>query len=153
MPKKEVEEALKLAGETKFLKIGENILNEVPEIFKSQFPGKKGIIVADTNTYRVAGETVHKYLSEAELEYSNPFILDDPDLYADYRFVQKIVNHLKEYDAIAIAVGSGVINDLVKRANYELNRPYMCVSTAASMDGYTAYGSSITKDGAKMTMT
>src|SRR5690606_4559330 len=29
---------------------------------------------------------------------------------------------------------------------------YMCVSTAASMDGYSAYGASITKSGAKMTM-
>lgn len=153
MSKAEVESALKLADETKFLKIGENILNEVPAIFKAQFPGKKGIIIADPNTYKVAGEQVHKYLSEAGLEHSAPFIIDDPDLYADYRFVEKIIAFLKPIDAIAIAVGSGVINDITKRANAELNRPYMCVSTAASMDGYTAYGASITKEGAKITMT
>jgi glycerol-1-phosphate dehydrogenase [NAD(P)+] len=29
----------------------------------------------------------------------------------------------------------------------------MCVGTAASMDGYTAFGAAITKDGYKQTMT
>lgn len=153
MPKQEVEKALSLADETKFLKIGENILSEIPAIFKAQFPGKKAIVIADKNTYRVAGEAVHKYLSDAGLEYGQPLIMDDPDLYADYRFVQKIVTYLKPFDAIAVAVGGGVINDITKRANYELERPYMCVATAASMDGYSAYGASITKEGAKMTMT
>lgn len=152
MSKERVEEALKLADETKYLKIGENILDQVPAIFKQLFPGKKAIIVADPNTYGVAGEKVHKYMSEAGLEAAAPFIITDADLYADYKFVQKIVNFLKDYDAIAIAVGSGVINDITKRANSELTRPYMCVATAASMDGYSAYGASITKDGAKMTM-
>ena len=153
MSKENIAAALKLADETKFLEIGENILSKVPAIFKEQFPGKKGIIISDSNTYAAAGDTVHKHLSEAGLEYSEPFILTDPDLYADNKFVEKIEAFLKPTDAIAIAVGSGVINDLTKRANYLLERPYMCVATAASMDGYTAYGASITKDGAKVTLT
>ena len=153
MPKQEVEKALSLADETKFLKIGENILSEIPAIFKEQFPGKKAVIVADKNTFKVAGEEVQNYMKEAGLLAAEALVLDDPDLYADYRFVQKIIEFLKPIDAIAVAVGSGVINDITKRANFELERPYMCVATAASMDGYSAYGASITKDGAKMTMT
>lgn len=153
MPKQEVERALSLADETKFLKIGENILKEIPAIFKEQFPGKKAVVIADNNTYKVAGETVQKSLQDAGLIAAEPLVMNDPDLYADYRFVQKIVEFLKPIDAIAVAVGSGVINDITKRANFELERPYMCVATAASMDGYSAYGASITKDGAKMTMT
>jgi len=152
MSKESIYNALKHANETKFLKIGENILSEISEIFQEYFPNKKAIIIADENTYRVAGNQVHNYLSKAGLEEASPFIITDPDLYADYRFVQKIVEFLKDHDAISIAVGSGVINDITKRANSELERPYMCVATAASMDGYSAYGASITKDGAKMTM-
>ena len=49
------------------------------------------------------------------------------------------------------SVGSGVINDTVKYVSHLLGRKYMCVGTAASMDGFTAYGSSITKDGNKQT--
>jgi glycerol-1-phosphate dehydrogenase [NAD(P)+] len=52
---------------------------------------------------------------------------------------------------VPIAVGSGTINDLTKLAAHHGSRPYMAVATAASMDGYTAFGSSITKDGLKQT--
>jgi glycerol-1-phosphate dehydrogenase [NAD(P)+] len=48
-------------------------------------------------------------------------------------------------------VGSGTINDLTKLASHRTDRPYLCVATAASMDGYTAYGASITYQGAKQT--
>ncbi len=58
---------------------------------------------------------------------------------------------LEKTEASAIAVGSGVLNDLTKYVSYLLSRKYMCVGTAASMDGYTAFGSSITKDGNKQT--
>src|SRR5205823_5255621 len=46
---------------------------------------------------------------------------------------------------------SGSINDLTKLASHQLNRPYMCVATAASMDGYAAFGASITRNGIKDT--
>ena len=48
-------------------------------------------------------------------------------------------------------VGSGVINDLTKLTAHRCGRRYMCVGTAASMDGYTAYGASITYQGNKQT--
>jgi glycerol-1-phosphate dehydrogenase [NAD(P)+] len=50
-----------------------------------------------------------------------------------------------------VAVGAGTINDLVKLAAHLCGRPYLCVATAASMDGYTAFGASITRDGSKQT--
>ena len=152
MPLQEIQKALSHADETKFLQIGEAILNRTPEIFRTQFPDKKAIVIADKNTYSVAGDAVHHYLSEAGLAYENPFVIDDPDLYANYAFVQKVKQYLASRDAIAVAVGSGVINDLTKLASHELGRPYMCVATAASMDGYSAFGASITLDGAKQTM-
>lgn len=152
MYKNELEKALSLANETKLLKLGENVLDEIVQVFKSQFSDKKALVIADKNTYPVAGEAIHHYLSQAGLVYAAPLIIDDPKLYANYTFVQQIVPHLEPADVIAVAVGSGVINDLAKRASHEVGKPYMCVATAASMDGYSAYGASITKSGAKMTM-
>src|SRR4029077_17844815 len=55
------------------------------------------------------------------------------------------------HDAIPIAVGSGTINDLTKLAAHHAGRSYLCVATAASMDGYTAFGASITYQGSKQT--
>ena len=54
-------------------------------------------------------------------------------------------------DAYAVAVGAGTLNDIVKRGCGELDRQYLQVGTAASMDGYTAFGASITRDGFKIT--
>jgi glycerol-1-phosphate dehydrogenase [NAD(P)+] len=58
---------------------------------------------------------------------------------------------LESSAAIPFAVGSGTINDLTKLAAHRLDRPYMVLATAASMDGYTAYGASITANGSKQT--
>jgi glycerol-1-phosphate dehydrogenase [NAD(P)+] len=58
---------------------------------------------------------------------------------------------LQKHAAIPVAVGSGTINDLTKLAANRADRPYLCVATAASMDGYTAFGASITHEGSKQT--
>lgn len=146
-----IEEALSAADETKALIIGNGVLCRVPQLFKEQFPGQTAIIVADTNTYRVAGEEVEHLFQEAGIMQERCFIYTDKNLYAEYGFVEKLVEVLKKTVAIPVAVGSGTINDLTKLASYETNRRYMCVATAASMDGYTAFGASITHNGAKQT--
>jgi glycerol-1-phosphate dehydrogenase [NAD(P)+] len=150
MSKKNVKNALWLATETNYLIMGKNILDYVPKVFKQRFPGKKGIIIADSKTYAVAGEKVREALRKEELEAAEPFLIEDQNLPADYSYVTKIVEYLKPLDAIAVAVGSGGINDLTKHANCELDRKYMCVATAASMGGYTVFASSITKKGTKI---
>ena len=51
-----------------------------------------------------------------------------------------------------VVVGSGVMNDLVKYAAFGLGIPYMCVATAASMDGYTSAGAPLSERGFKKTI-
>jgi glycerol-1-phosphate dehydrogenase [NAD(P)+] len=74
-----------------------------------------------------------------------------PHVYADDRCVGEVQAALASLPGIPVAVGSGTINDLTKLAAHRLGRPYMAVATAASMDGYTAYGASITQHGSKQT--
>jgi Glycerol dehydrogenase and related enzymes len=143
-------EALAAAKDTRALEIGSRILAKTPEIFRQQFGEKPAVIVADANTFEVAGRIVHDafHTKNQSLE---PFIYTDPNLYAEYKFVEELQDSLKTHDAIPVAVGSGTINDLTKLAAHDLSRPYMCVATAASMDGYTAFGASITQIGSKQT--
>lgn len=115
------------------------------------FPGKRPIVVADTTTWRIAGERVNNLLEEAGLKPDTPHIFDHPDMHAEWQFIEELDKVLAATDAVAVAVGSGTINDLCKLSSAHNSRRYMNVSTAASMDGYTAYGASITKDGAKQT--
>lgn len=144
-------EALSSAAETRELQLGSGIVGDVAGVFRTQFPGRKALVVADPTTFRVAGERVQQQLTGAGLAGAAPFVFDDPDLYAEISFVEKLEPVFRQHDAIPVAVGSGTINDLVKLASHRVGRPYLCVATAASMDGYTAFGASITFRGAKQT--
>lgn len=146
-----IESALQRTTDTKDLVIGAGVLDQTPALFKKLFPGQKAVIVADTTTYAVAGEAVERYMREAGVELEQAHIFTDPHLYAEWSFIEELEAHLKEVDAIAVAVGSGVINDLTKLVSAHLGRKYMVVGTAASMDGYTAFGASITFEGNKQT--
>ncbi len=143
--------ALAAASETKALRIGWGILSEVADLFNEQFPNQKAVLIADNITYKIAGQKVFQIFDNANIEQLTPFIYTDPHLYAEYAFVDQLVAFLKTNTAIPIAVGSGTINDLTKLAAHLTNRQYLCVATAASMDGYTAFGASVTADGAKQT--
>src|SRR6185436_12259723 len=110
-------------------------------VFKEQFPGDRALVIADAQTFPLAARAVVEALTSAGVSCIAPFIYTDPALYAEFHFVAQLEASLRQHDAIPVAVGSGTINDLVKLAAHRAERPsYMCVATAASMDGYTAFG-------------
>lgn len=146
-----IEGALKRTTDTRAVVFGVGTLPRVAELFTELFPGCRAVVVADPNTWRVAGEEVHRTLAEAGIPQNAPHLFTDPGLYAEWRFVEELDALLARTDAVPVAVGSGVINDLTKLSAHHNGRRYMTVGTAASMDGYTAYGASITKEGNKQT--
>ncbi|MGI8649408.1 MAG: sn-glycerol-1-phosphate dehydrogenase [Rubrobacter sp.] len=133
--------------------IATDTLAGVDEVFAQSFGDRRAVVVADENTFAVAGEKVQRLFQEAGRATAQPYIFPStPMLYAGYKNIEKLVGALKQHDAVPVAVGSGTLNDLVKRAAHECERPYLCVATAASMDGYTSFGASISKDGRKQTL-
>lgn len=145
--------ALAAATDTSAMEIGIDILDRVPQMFVEQFPAKRALIVADENTWRAAGEAVYGYLQSAGVECEEPFIFTDPHLHAEWKFIEELDERLAKSDAIPVSVGSGTINDLCKLCSYHQSRPYMCVATAASVDGYSSFGASITYKNMKQTFT
>lgn len=146
-----VKEALASARETRALLIGQNVLEQIPEFFNKTFKNKSAVVVCDSTTYAIAGKQVEQYLSKGGIDVHKSFIYHEPKPYAEFSNVLKLEKVLEDLDAIPIAVGSGTINDLTKLTAGRCGLPYMCVATAASMDGYTAFGASITYQGAKQT--
>jgi glycerol-1-phosphate dehydrogenase [NAD(P)+] len=144
-------EALASARDTRALEIGSKILEKAPEVFSQVFGTQAAVIVADANTFAAAGRAVTEAFQAAGHDCLEPFVFSDPNLYAEYNFVVELESSLKKHKAIPVAVGSGTITDLTKLAAHRLGRPYMSVATAASMDGYTAFGASITHNGSKQT--
>jgi glycerol-1-phosphate dehydrogenase [NAD(P)+] len=152
--KKRIEAALRNATETAEVAIGAGVLPQVEEMFARGFGDQPAVVVADENTMEVAGSQVQRRLRSSGRRTQQPFVFPGrPTLHAEYTHIERLVQSLRAHDAVPVAVGSGSVNDIVKRASYECKRPYMCVGTAASMDGYTAFGAAISKDGYKQTMT
>ena len=148
-----ITQALRSANGTRDLNVGVNILNEFPAMFRHHFPEKKALIVADATTYLVAGKAISELLENAGMAQDKPFVFFESDLHAEYQHIEHLERVFAQTDAIPVAVGSGTINDLTKLAAFRTNRSYFCVATAASMDGYTSYGASITYQGNKQTFT
>lgn len=153
MPETLIERALRTATDTKAIEAGRGAVARTGEVFAQLFPGRTAIIVADENHWRVAGAQVAESLTSAGVPQAEPIIFPGtPTLYASYENIEILRDAIAGIDAVVVAVASGTLNDIAKRAVSELGRPYMCVGTAASMDGYASFGASITKEGFKQTL-
>ena len=138
--------------ETKVFVLDSNALTETPKVLQKYFPGRKVQIVADGNTWRVAGEKVQALCRAAGLQEYAPIILPaEPKPHPDYALSQLLAEKFAG-DCVPVAVGSGVINDLVKCAADIKKLPYCCVPTAPSVDGYTASGGAMAVAGQKKTV-
>lgn len=146
-----IDRALKSVDTTKSVVLGSGALIAVRKCLDEHFNGKQAVIIADENTWRVAGTFVHNDLTAAGYPVCEPLIFESEGLYAEISYVEKIEQFYAGRELVPIAVGSGTINDLTKLASGRCGLPYMSVATAGSMDGYTAFGASISYKGAKQT--
>ena len=149
-----IAKALKTAVETKDIVFGDGVTDQTGEIFTKLFPGAKALVVADGNTFEATGEEVVASLEAAGVEFAeDPYIFPGkPTLYAGYENVEILRDHIAPLEnTIVCSIGSGTLNDIAKLASGELGRPYMNVCTAASVDGFAAFGASISRDGFKIT--
>ena len=135
--------------ETHVFLMSENAINDVPALLEETFPGKRPFLIADENTYKAAGEHLFAILPAGKLP---PKIYPGtPRLHPDNAYCDALAGELPE-DCVPVAVGSGVINDIVKRASGIRQIPYCCVPTACSVDGYTSFGAALSVEGFKKTM-
>lgn len=147
-----VQDALKQVDETRRVVIGPGTVARTGEVFRESFGNVPALVVADTRTQAVAGEAAARSLVGAGVDLRPARIFSGQRLSAEYGRVMELAALFEHTGAVPVAVGSGTINDLVKLAANLAGRSYLCVATAASMDGYTSYGASITRDGIKQTI-
>ncbi len=145
-----LDRALRAARDTRWLEVAPGARHEVARVFASAFGDASAVIVADDSTDVVEGQDVLASFRRAGITCDETFRFP-PDVPAEYASIETLYKALSATQAIPVAVGSGTINDVTKLVAHQLGRPYMVVATAASMDGYTAYGASITYKGSKQT--
>ena len=137
--------------ETRFFVQCAGALAELPELLNTAFPEKKPFLVADENTWRAAGEQAEQILVRAGFTVELKIFSAQGKLHPDSAISERLA---QEFPAgcVPVAVGSGVINDLVKHASGVAGIPYCCVPTAPSVDGYTSSGGAMQVNGFKMTL-
>lgn len=114
-------------------------------------PEKRCLIIADRRTYDVAGREIEDLCRTGGVSCGHYIVPDagDESPAVDDRTRDVLLQHTSD-PGLLIAVGSGVINDLVKWAAYLNNQPYIVVATAASMNGYGSANVAATIDGLKV---
>lgn len=170
--------ALAVATDTKVFEMAPDASEAAPAVFKKWFSGRKAVIVADVNTWPVLGEKVYGLFLESGIP-TEKYIIDKEEFHAEWKYVEMVdkvldgdfaaakaieedLDHV-EADAadafrpasddcyIAVSVGSGVINDLCKLCSFHHHQQYLTLPTAASVDGYTSFGASISYQNSKQT--
>jgi glycerol-1-phosphate dehydrogenase [NAD(P)+] len=148
------------AKDTEILIIKDGALDLVPGVFRSLWPeGYRPLVIADRNTWAIAGPALQAGLESEGLHPVEGFLIPgqltargETEVYADDLSVARVRALLEGNDQIGISLGSGTINDIVKRASFECGKRYLSIPTAPSVDGYTSFGASITVGGFKRTL-
>lgn len=111
------------------------------------------VVVCDPNTYHVFGSNVQHALLTAGIHSEIKILTSDHDLLPDEEAIASVRSTIQQHGAdTAIAVGSGVINDIVRYATYQEGLPYIVIATAPSMDGYASSIAALQFNGVKITL-
>lgn len=149
--KERISYALSIATDTKYFETAPDAYLKAPEIFRTFFPSKKALIIADVHTWPVLGQKVFEVMQAAGIPTEKHIIMEE-EFHAEWKYVELVDAQLDAHpDAVLVSVGSGVINDLCKLSSHHHNQSYLTLPTAASVDGYSSFGASITYQGSKQT--
>ncbi len=130
---------------TEVIEVSDRAIEKTADILKDY---RRIFMVADENTYEVAGRRVEELLKNAGI-LSHTLVLPAPAL-PNAENVGKVLieagRDRETYDINAwslnpdyiLAVGSGSLNDTCRMVSYRLGIPYGVVGTAPSMDGYAS---------------
>jgi glycerol-1-phosphate dehydrogenase [NAD(P)+] len=141
---------------TRHVVVGPDALGAAVTWVQQAHPAKRDLLVCDAHTATAAGRSLHRGLHMAG-RAADLLVLDaqagEDHVVCDDAAIEALQQRLTDTPQVnAIAVGAGTINDIVKMATFRLGRPYQCVPTAASMNGYTSAIAAVLSRGVKRTL-
>jgi glycerol-1-phosphate dehydrogenase [NAD(P)+] len=126
--------------------IGNGAINKLPEIVNKTLkkrPGSKALIVADINTFEVAGKKAEELLKAAGIPFKTYVYKTETALVPNEEAIGKLTLQIDKSIDLFITVGSGSLNDIVKAVSFRSNIPSIIIATAPSMDGYASNTSAL----------
>jgi glycerol-1-phosphate dehydrogenase [NAD(P)+] len=132
--------------------VGPGVLAGAGALFRRQFGPGPAWIIADEASWAAAGDRLEAGLAAEGIPLRRHILPARPRPKPTVDLANDLRDILAADGSTPVALGSGVINDVVKHAAFSLDRPYLCVATAASMDGYTSAGAPLSDKGFKKTI-
>lgn len=118
--------------------IGKGLLPRIPSYIAKRGLGTHCVLVADDNTYRVAGAEVEKALTGAGFSVVACVIHREHDMLPDDLSCGEVLLSITRETEFLIAVGSGTVTDTTRINAERTGLPFVSVGTAPSMDGYAS---------------
>jgi glycerol-1-phosphate dehydrogenase [NAD(P)+] len=126
-------------------------LTWLPEVLSECTTGRKAVLLMDSRTCEVAGKAAAGLLRDAGWQVCEVIVPDPAEgasPVCDDHTHDWLLRQIEAADVI-LPVGSGVLSDLGKWIASDLNLPYVCFATAASMNGYASANVAATMNGVK----
>ncbi|BBK40862.1 hypothetical protein STVA_08820 [Allostella vacuolata] len=147
-----LERAVRGASVTREVVLERGASDALPGLLRRHLPDGPILLVADENTHAAAGRAAAAILAAAGIAHGSLILPGRPRLKPRVAHTEEIAARIRSERAVPVAVGAGVVNDLVKRAAELAGTPYAVVATAASMDGYAASGAALLDGDFKRTL-
>ena len=123
---------------TQDIYVGRGLLAKVPAYVAKRGLGAHCVLVADQNTWPLAGEQVEQALLAAGVQVIRCVIRREGVMDPDERACGEVLLSIQPETEFLVAVGSGSITDTVRVNAMRTKLPFVSVGTAPSMDGYTS---------------
>lgn len=114
-------------------------LAQLESVLQRHGVGQQLLLVCDEATWAAAGNAVTQRL---ESRYTLTRLSLGAAPHATVAHATHVAARATHVDAL-IAIGAGTINDITKYAAFLAKKPYVCVATAASMNGYGSANASL----------
>ena len=118
--------------------IGKGLLEKVPQYITRRGLGTHCVLVADDNTWQVAGQQVEKALTDEGFAVTACVIHREGDMLPDDLSCGEVLLSITRETEFLIAVGSGTVTDTTRINAERTGLPFVSVGTAPSMDGYAS---------------
>lgn len=126
------------------------ILDSLPAYVARRGLGRRCVLVADDNTYPLAGARCERLLAQSGYDVTPCVIHRAGAMEPDERACGEVLLSIQPDTDFLLSVGSGSITDTTRINAERCGLPFVCVGTAPSMDGYTSAIAPLLLRGAKI---
>ncbi|MEK3726121.1 sn-glycerol-1-phosphate dehydrogenase [Paenibacillus sp. FSL H8-0034] len=135
----------------KLIEVSEDMLSKLSQ-YLQQEQLKRILIVADDNANQVLGQAVFDTLEHDRLSPKAFVFTGNTRLLPDEKAIERVTGQIRTYQAdVVLAVGGGVINDIVRFTTFQEGIRYISIPTAPSGDAFTSDVAPLLLNGLKVT--